>query len=85
MILNFLKRNIKVLLLIKIIFMIFYIPCYYYSFIEPYFLEFKIACVVLIYYGSTLNTNISLLITILILLVFYKIHKLCGIENVLFS
>ena len=75
----------KILFLLKIIFIIFHTPCYYYSLIEPYFLEFKITCVVLIYYGSTLNTNISLLITTIILLLFYKIHKLCGIENVLFS
>jgi len=85
MILKYLKGNMKIILLLNLLFIIFYTPCYYYSFIEFYLLEFKIACVVLIYYGSTLNINISLLITLVILSLFYKIHKLCGIEDVLFS
>ena len=83
--LNFFKKHIHILVILSCFSIIFFTPCYYYGFMEPYLMEIKILCVLLIYYGSTLGLNNSLFITLTILLLFYKIHKLCGITDNIFS
>ena len=79
---HFLKNNFHNICYVLLLFTIFLIPCHIYAYIEPYLLIYKIMCVVLIYYGTTLSTNTSLIITLIVLASLYKIHKLCGLQDI---
>lgn len=81
------KFNLKKIKKVHILFFVFlvllYIPCNSYSFLSIgyNYLFFRICCALLILFGcKSKNVNISILIALCVIVLFYKVNNVCGLK-----
>ena len=76
-------KNIKnEYIFLGLLVVIFYTPCHYFNFLSSYtnFFIFRILCASIILYGCKFSINTSVIISSIVMLLFYKINNICGLK-----
>ena len=74
------KNNIN--LYIVGFFVVCMLPCKYYSFLQNsnYFNIFRILCLVTLIFASQQEINITIMVTLCVFLLYYKVNNYCGLK-----